>query len=188
MDTPFAGIDCLTTENQVLFNQYSRGSTADVPIQLLHHLFEMIADAQPFVTAVEHNGQIITYGQLEVAANILANQLLARGLLPRQRVCLVVQRSIDMVIAILAILKCGCQYVPLDGGVIPQKSLVHVVVDTEAPFILCTKKFEARVREAAECRSVIVLDDSAEDQHLCFTRPQVESNGEDGAYVIYTSG
>lgn len=187
-----SALDKLPPADQNLFHTFGRGLRVDPPFSLVHSAFESIADSQPLSPAVEHDGFIMLYREIEEAANILANKLIAKGLRPRQRVCLVVQRSTFMVIAILAILKCGCQYVPIDGGVIPAHSLRHIFHDTEASFILCLEKFLNRVQQVACPEScVIVLDNGGAtdlDLPAMKMRPKVSVESRDGAYIIYTSG
>lgn len=110
------------------------------------------------------------------------------GLEPRQRVCLVVQRSLPMTIAMLAVLKAGCQYVPLDGQVTAESALRHILRDTQAPFILCLEKFHSKVQLFAEPTTRIVVLDSSIETPESTLRPDLYINGNDGAYCIYTSG
>lgn len=132
----------------------------------------------------------MTYGELELAANVLANRLINLGLKPRQRVCLLVQQSIPMVIAILAVLKSGCQYIPLDGKVTPDLTLTHVLKDTDAPFILCLARFYHRaVRFAGRNTDVVVIDSPFENSISSMTlRPATNVHTKDGVYIIYTFG
>jgi non-ribosomal peptide synthetase component F len=182
----------LSPTDQNLFHTFGDGLRIDPPFSLIHSAFESIADSQPLSPAVEHDGIIMSYREIEEAANILANKLIVKGLRPRRRVCLVVQRSTFMVIAILAILKCGCQYVPIDGGVIPEHSLRHIFRDTEASFILCLEKFLNRVQQVACPESCIIALDNAKATDLDLPtmrmRPKVSVESCDGAYIIYTSG
>ncbi len=110
------------------------------------------------------------------------------GLEPRQRVCLVVQRSLPMTVAILAILKAGCQYVPLDGQVTAETALCHIMKDTKAPFILCLEKFYSKIQRLAEPTTKIVVLDSFLEEPASTMRPDLHVSQSDGAYAIYTSG
>jgi len=179
----FQGLDGLPFSDQVLFNQFGRGQDVPTPFKTVHEAFEAIVDQQPNVIAVEQDGRNLTYHELEMAANGLANRLVLMGLEPRQRVCLVVQRSLPM-----TILKSGCQYVPLDGQVTAESALRHIMKDTKAPFILCLEKFHEKVQKLApHGTSIVVLDPSLEEPSS-FTRPMVQVSKRDGAYAIYTSG
>jgi non-ribosomal peptide synthetase component F len=187
---PFRNMDTLSLSNRMLFDEFGRGPQVDIPFLLIHDAFEHFADCQPQAIAVDHNGKQITYHELEIAANALANRLINNGLEPRQRVCLVVQRSISMIIGLLAILKCGCQYIPLDGGITPDTTLRHVITDTDARYILCLEKFRERVIafESSSCGVSVLDDDGSQVDSGSTTRPHVNIGPSDGAYMIYTSG
>jgi len=188
MAPSFQSLEGLSFSDQILFNQFGRGLDAPSPFQLIHRAFERIVDEQPNVVAVEQDGRNLTYHELEKAANGLANRLISMGLERRQRVCLVVQRSLPMVIGMLAILKVGCQYVPLDGQVTAESALRHIMRDTRAPFILCLEKFYDKVQQLAEPGTTIVALDASLEAPAEATRPDVQITKSDGAYCIYTSG
>src|SRR5438046_2891585 len=83
---------------------------------LLHELFERQADSRPDHLAVECGDQRLTYAELERRANQLARLLRARGIERGSCVALLLPRSAEMIVAILAVLKTGAAYVPLDPG------------------------------------------------------------------------
>ncbi|PBP17989.1 hypothetical protein BUE80_DR011234 [Diplocarpon rosae] len=187
MESPFHGLEGLTFSDQILFNQFGRGSKQPTPFETIHEAFEHIADKQPNTIAAEQDGRSISYYELERAANRLANRLISMGLKPRQRVCLVVQRSLSMVVAMLAVLKAGCQYVPLDGQVTAEEALRHVIEDVKAPFILCLEKFHIKVSFLAEPTTrIVIVDDHFRDSESP-QRPGLQVSRSDGAYAIYTS-
>lgn len=84
----------LPLKDQATISSFGRGPTVAVPHVLVHEAFEGIAETNPDAIAATFNGITITYQQLDIAANRLANHLVDSGLKSRQRVCLVVQRSI----------------------------------------------------------------------------------------------
>jgi non-ribosomal peptide synthetase component F len=189
MDCKFQGLGTLSPADQHLFNRFSRGTHIQPPFSLVHKAFEDFVDRHPESVAVEHDGHTLTYQQLDRAANILANTLIRDGLHPGEKVCLVVQRSVHMVVAILAVLKCGCQYVPLDGGVLPETLLSHIVTNTEAQFILCLQRHLSKVQTCPHGTTVVILDTPSNDiPPNGSNRPNVKVVPSDGAYVIFTSG
>ena len=191
MALPLQNLSSLSPEDRILFQSYGQGPKIPAPFSLVHKAIEHIVDANITTVAVEHSGRFITYGELDRDANILSNRLIAMGLRPRQRVCLVYQRSIPMVIAILAVLKCGCQYVPMDGGVVSDESLLHILKDTNAPIVLCLEKYYQRCKQfSPQDTFVVALEDLLDNsnERVSDRRPQIEISPEDGAYVIYTSG
>ncbi|KAM7189912.1 putative Nonribosomal peptide synthetase [Naviculisporaceae sp. PSN 640] len=196
--TSFHSLESLSPEDSRLFNLFGRGEIIEPPYTLIHHAFEAIASAYPELEAVrQHDGATITYGQLDQQANILANHLrTSHGLSTGGRAVLVVSRSIEMVVFILAVLKAGGQYVPVDGGVAPVETLAHQITDSGASIVLCLPAHKAKVQQSilsakAASVSIVSLDDSdplwASDD--ADTRnPRADVKPTDGAYVIYTSG
>jgi non-ribosomal peptide synthetase component F len=190
MDTTtlFHGLDSLPYEQQILFSRFGRGASLQVPHATVHEAFESIVDAHPRTIAAKFGEGRITYAELDVAANRLANHLIESGLQPRQRICLVVQRSIEMLVGIFAILKAGCQYVPIDGGISSGQTLHHILTDTGSNYILCLPKFQDTVRQnAAQSTAIILLGQDAE-AFCSRDRPRVPISSNDGVYAIYTSG
>ena len=94
-----------------------------------------------------------------------------------------------MVIAIFAILKSGCQYVPLDGGVVSDIALHPIFEDTASSFVLCLARYVERVHQHASLVSTVDDACRAEEQQNLSLRPDMTDVTEiDGAYVIYISG
>ncbi|KAJ4984956.1 amino acid adenylation domain-containing protein [Stagonosporopsis vannaccii] len=184
----FSNMSGLSTKDQVFVSRHGRGPVLPVPHKTIHEAFESIVDAYPAVFAAIHGDRQITYLQLDLAANRLAHHLIDSGLRPKQRVCLVVQRSVEMLIGLLAILKAGCQYVPIDGGVASDQALQHIFEDTECRFILCLPKYWDKVRQFASRTSILLelgMDTGAFYSPL---RPCVKVSANDGVYAMYTSG
>lgn len=196
--TSFHSLESLSPEDQRLFNLFGHGGVVKPRYTLAHHAFEAIASAHPNAEAVrQHDGATITYGELDLRANILANHLRAvHGVSKGGRAVLVVSRSIEMVIFIFAVLKAGCQYVPVDGGVAPVEVLAHQITDSRASIVLCLPKHKTKVEQSiltskATGVGIISLDHSdplwtADDADT--RNPRIDVKPTDGAYVIYTSG
>lgn len=174
-------------ENERL-TRYGSGPTVSTPHSLVHKAFESIVDKHPSAVAARFQGETLTYQQLDIAANRLAHHLIESGLRPRQRVCLAVQRSFEMLIGIFAVLKAGCQYVPIDGGVASEQALQHIFVDTEAKFILCLPKLWDKVRKFAPKDAIVIALDTSTGAFYSTERPNCSVESQDGAYAIYTSG
>lgn len=184
----FSNMSGLSEEHQALVSRYGHGSRLPVSHNTVHEAFESIVDAHPAVIAAIHGDRKITYHQLDLAANRLAHHLINSGLRPKQRVCLVVQRSLEMLIGLLAILKAGCQYVPIDGGVASDQALQHIFEDTEARFILCLPKYWDKVQQFARKDAIVLelgMDTGAFYSPL---RPCIKVSANDGIYAMYTSG
>ncbi|MET1537260.1 AMP-binding protein, partial [Burkholderia sola] len=96
---------------------------------LVHRLFEQQVDERPQATALVFGDECISYAQLNRRANRLAHRLMAEGVGAEVRVGIAVERSVEMVVAVLAVLKSGAAYVPLDPGY-PADRLAHMVEDS----------------------------------------------------------
>ncbi|KAJ2902012.1 Adenylate-forming reductase [Zalerion maritima] len=190
----FHNVENIPIADRVLFSQFGRGPSVPIPYRVVHHAFEAITDEHPGHLAVRHHdGATITYSQLEHRANSLANLLVSKGLKRGNRVCCVYSRGIHMVAAILAVLKAGGQYVPLDGGVVSEESLEHIFKDTGAQFVLCLDKHKGKVlRNLPETNPLVFSLDGPDSEETLWcgdvSRPDVGSQPEDGTYIIYTSG
>lgn len=178
----------LSAEDQVAVSRFGRGPSVPVPHGTAHGAFEHIVDTHPSAIAARFRDESIAYSDLDASANRLANHLIELGLQPQQRVCLVVSRSIDMLVGIFAILKAGCQYVPVDGGVASDQALQHILGNTGAQFAVCLPKFEEKVRRLAD-KGISIVRLGSEAQAMCSQqRPRVPVSPKDGVYAIYTSG
>lgn len=194
--TSFHSLESLEAEDRKLFNYFSRGPTVPVPYKIVHHAFEAIANHYPDVIAVRHcDGTTISYAELDQRANILANELhYTYGIHKGDRVILVYSRCIEMVVFILAVLKAGGQYVPLDGTIIPEETLKHDISDSGAPVVLCLPKFCSKVEQSMpnHLRGVVKVVELDSRSSIWETgnrtRLIVDVGPSDGAYVIYTSG
>ncbi len=156
---------------------------------LIHALFEARAAASPHALAVEFGDSSLTYDELNVRANRLAHQLLALGVQPDQRVALCVERSLDMVVGLLAILKAGGAYVPLDPAYPPER-LAFMLADS-APVALLTHASLAAALPPVPLY-VLVLDEPAHTEvitaHSTANPVIARLTPSHMAYVIYTSG
>ena len=132
---------------------------------------------------MEHLGDTITYAELDRQANILANHLRASGICPGTRVCLLVQRSILMVVGIVAVLKAGAAYVPLDGVIVTQSTLEHVLKDSGAKLVLTMNEYVHRVSGSP----AFCLENIASLPQIV-SKPEDMSAPTDSVYIIYTSG
>ena len=136
----------------------------------------------PDAVAVTFEGRSLTYGELDGAANRLANLLAAHGAGPGERVALLLPRSIEAVVAILAVLKTGAAYVPLDPA--HPDARVGFVLGDSVPAVAITNA-ELRPRLSEFELPVIDVDDAAVVEPATgLPAPSVEEI----AYIIYTSG
>ncbi|KAF8077656.1 hypothetical protein FPV67DRAFT_6540 [Lyophyllum atratum] len=176
----------LSDTDKDLFNKFGLGEDIKPAFECVHQAFEHHARAHPDTIAVEDFGHKITFAELDRQSNCLATRLRESGVVPGSRVCLLVERSILMVVGILAVLKAGGAYVPLDGNVVADKTLNHALKDSGSSLVLVQRKFVHRVGTMP----IFCLEDSicGSPQNLHCQRPQDLAKTTDSAYIIYTSG
>src|SRR6185295_4929787 len=105
------GIDILPAEERALLLDMWNATEAPYPEELcIHQLFEEQAEANPEAVALVYEDERLTYGELNLRANRLAHHLIALGVKPDERVAICVERSIEMVVGLIAVLKAGGAY------------------------------------------------------------------------------
>ncbi|MGX9744826.1 non-ribosomal peptide synthase/polyketide synthase [Ralstonia pseudosolanacearum] len=150
----------------------------------IHGLFEAQVRRTPEAIAVEHEGQQVSYAELNARANRVAHALIGLGVGPDARVGLCAERSVELVIGLLGILKAGGGYVPLDPSY-PQDRLTYMLEDSAPVAVLA----QSNTREQLGALSVPVLDLASPLEGEAEHDPQVEAlKPHHLAYVIYTSG
>ncbi|CAM2064438.1 Amino acid adenylation domain-containing protein [Sulfidibacter corallicola] len=155
----------------------------------LHQLVERAVDAHGHDVAVVFEGQTLTYAELERHANRLAHHLCDLGVEPEARVGLALHRSPEMVISMLAVMKCGAAYVPIDPDYPADR--IQYMLDDAAPALCITT---AAIRDALEPKGsvpLLVLDQPetrAAVEQVSDRRLDLAIDGEQAAYMIYTSG
>jgi len=147
----------------------------------LHELFEQQAARTPHAVAVVHQGEQISYRELNERADALARGLRSFGVGPETRVGLLLERSIETVVAVMATLKAGGAYVPLDPKY-PATRLQFMLEDSEAS-VLLTEPHLAELASQSRAEVVLIGDRHQVDYVQC-----VKPAPENLAYVIYTSG
>jgi amino acid adenylation domain-containing protein len=152
----------------------------------LHRLFEAQAVAAPDAVAVVCETEKLSYAGLEGRANRLANYLQKLGVKPGVQVGVFLERSVDTVVALLAVLKAGGAYVPIDPTY-PPESISFVLADASI-LVLVTQSNLAQNYERAGTH-LLSLDTGREDiDRESADAPAVAITSEDVAYIIYTSG
>lgn len=153
----------------------------------LHELFEAQVERTPDAVALAFENERLTYESLNLRANQVAHRLRELGVKPDMPVAILMERSIEMVVSLLAVIKSGGAYVPLDPGY-PQERLLYMLTDAAAPVLLTQQRFMPEV-PAGICSEVIYLDgDWSEFARQSDRNPVRNVTAENLAYTIYTSG
>ncbi|WP_158939690.1 AMP-binding protein, partial [Streptomyces sp. NRRL S-87] len=150
----------------------------------IHHLFEEQVRLAPDAVAVVHHDSTLTYRELNERANRLAHHLIGRGVGTDTLVAICLDRGVDMITALLAVLKAGAAYLPLDPEN-PASRLAFMLEESAAPLVLTHAHLTARLEHTGTPLLVLdrlVLDGQPADD------PVTPTGARDLAYVIYTSG
>jgi amino acid adenylation domain-containing protein/thioester reductase-like protein len=174
------------SEQQKLLVEWNNTVTDYPKNQCIHQLFEAQVENTPDAIALIFESQQLTYRELNTTANLVAHYLQSIGVKPEVLVGICVERSIEMIIGVLAILKAGGAYVPLDPSY-PQERLAFMLEDSQVPVLLTQEKLKAKLPEANT--QILCLDSDWEI--ISKTGKENPNNGvmpNNLAYVIYTSG
>ncbi|WP_460207482.1 amino acid adenylation domain-containing protein [Scytonema sp. NUACC21] len=173
-------------ERQQLLVEWNRTGT-DYPNDLcIHQLFEAQVERTPDAVAVEFEDQQLTYFELNRRANQLAHYLRSLGVEPDVLVGISLERSSEMILGILAVLKVGGAYVPIDPAY-PQERLAYILSNSQVSVLLTQEKLLSGLPESQA--SLICLD---RNWDIISQKSEVNLTSrvkpENLAYVIYTSG
>ena len=173
-------------ERQQILSEWNATRTNSPQERSLHQLFEEQAERIPEAVAVVSEEARLTYWELNRRANQVAHHLRSLGVAPETRVGLFLERSQELVVGLLAILKAGCAYIPLDPDY-PQARLVYIVEDAHVQVLLTRQPLRDRL--AAHQAIVVCLDRDWEQIEAEPPTPPVAPLAlANLAYVIYTSG
>lgn len=173
----------LTKEEHEQFSEWNTTSSEYGRDECLPRLVEMQAARQPEAVVASYGAKQITYRELNNRANQLAHYLRRRGVGPDVRVGVLLDRSVEMIVALLGILKAGGAYVPLDGS-FPEQRLRFMLEDAEVALLL-TQHGQPKV----EATKVVYLDEPwGQFGSESPENPEIVTSAENLAYVMYTSG
>ncbi|MET7511591.1 amino acid adenylation domain-containing protein, partial [Streptomyces albidoflavus] len=170
----------------VLVDWNDTGQT--VPDTTLPELFAQQVARTPDRTALVHEGQHLTYAELDERANRLAHLLIGRGVGPESVVGLCLPRGLDMVVGLLAVWKAGAGYLPIDPA-LPDERTAFLITDSGAELLVASGAVAGEL--PAGHVPVLLLDSPeivAQIDALPATRPARTPDSRSVAYVIYTSG
>ncbi|MEL4012530.1 amino acid adenylation domain-containing protein, partial [Bacillus velezensis] len=177
-------IDLLSdTEKQILFNKLNQTKQLYPKHKLLHQLFEEQAEKTPDRVAVHCGDKSLTYMELNQRSNQIAQMLREKGIQNNNIIALISDRSFEMVIGIVGILKSGATYLPIDPDT-PRDRVKYMLKDSNASMLLTKDLFMDKARFGIEAISLDKLDLS---KYSSENLPAL-NNSQDVAYIVYTSG
>jgi amino acid adenylation domain-containing protein len=170
-------------EHRVLIEEWNPPIAPHSEGPTLIELFEAQVAREPGRAALEFESQRLTYGELNAAANSVAHGLRSAGVTSGTLVALCADRSIEMVVGLLGILKAGAAYLPIDLAV-PTERIQFIFADSDVPVVLTQRNLLSRVPSGK--RTVMAVEDLMSGGRT--DNPAAEATGDSLAYVIYTSG
>ncbi|PHM49273.1 non-ribosomal peptide synthetase [Xenorhabdus miraniensis] len=186
-ETPVRALNILPETERTLLLETWNATETPYPEQLcIHQLFEQQAEKTPDATALIAGEQTLSYMELNIRANWLARQLIEQGISPGEHVAILLERSIELVVAQLAILKVGAAYVPIDPRV-PDERKNGLIKDCSAKLLLTDMwtDIPADLLAVPLFRLSGEISTIREEDRLNLDLP-ASSTG--SAYIMYTSG
>ncbi|KAL4790844.1 hypothetical protein BDV19DRAFT_382025 [Aspergillus venezuelensis] len=199
-------MSCITAKSptqrdveEPLFRLFGFGVQSIPPFETVHHAFLHHATHSPADIALvdlssdSGSPREVTYGELLRQSQFIARKLQLHGVKSDDRVLLLVKRGTEMVAGILGILMVGAQYISMDGGVVPDRTLQRAAEQSAVSVVLCLAQYKRRLTSLKTVSSVLVLETMLEDNpnagfKVEETNILCEGNKHSGCYVIYTSG
>lgn len=191
IDTPnilIKDIDIVTPEEkkQILFD-FNNTKTEYPRDKTVSSLFEEQVRLTPSKNAVFFEGTYMTYKELNEKANQLANVLIKNNIQPGNVVSLFMEKSLESIIAILATLKVGAAFLPLDVEY-PKERIDYILSNSETKIILTTKHFENSIITDIPEVCIDLSNTKIYNNSISKSNPNIIGSPEDMAYIMYTSG
>ena len=188
-----AAMKNLSKGDSVLFQKYGCGLSVTPDYSCIHHAFEAMVLKYPDTIAVRDKHRQVSYRELNQQANYLAAVLSWNGVGVGDNVALFLQRSVSMVVGILATLKVGAAYVPQDGGVAPRSQLEHVIYSASTKIILTTSDMSGDIpipdgHKRINIDEVILESKTTRENAVVSFQPASEVLSTHRCFVLFTSG
>lgn len=177
-------LSILDSERARLLIEHGRGPRVNnIRQKSFPELFTAIAHINGGQEAVFCEGDSLSYAELNSAANRLAHKLINMGVQPGTRVGVALDKSTDLMVAVLAVMKSGAVYLPLDPTY-PQERLRYIAADAGLSVLIGSSELPLQFTNA------VVVPPPSQDGLSSFadTDPPITVNGDDVVYIIYTSG
>lgn len=173
-------------ENQKVLHDWYLTDKKSLPDCCIHHLFEQKAQLKQDIIAIRQGEREISYKKLNIKANQVAHFLRKMNIGTKKRVGIFCDRSIEMVIGILGVLKSGATYVPLDPDY-PRERLLYMLKDANIDLVLTQTHLDGIFKQI-NITSLILDQHKSVFDNESFENPKISIAKEDVAYIMYTSG
>ncbi len=173
-------------QKQQILSQFNRPSVDYPSEQKIHQLFEAQVERTPEAIALSFADQTLSYAQFNQKTNQLARVLQAKNIQQGDIVAVLAERSVEMMIAIFAILKAGASYLPLSPE-LPTERVEFILQDTQTKLVLTQAQWmDHYPPESFTCPRLMLAQNS--DTSLAETNLNLDISPQSVAYIIYTSG
>ena len=183
-DVPARSLTLLPETERLLIESWQHGPTIDVPDLCVHQLFEQQVERTPDAIALIFEDQQLSYRELNTRANQLAHHLIDLGVGPDVIVAVCLERSIELIVSLLAVLKAGGAYLPLDPDW-PQERMNAVLEQAGDPLLIALRTNQEPRSAPQRC---ILLSDRDLDSSDAHRLPLNIVRLDQSAYLLFTSG
>ncbi len=184
-ETPTNKIPLIQPNDLRLLDQWNETNTPYDTQLTLPGLIQEVAASNADRTAISFNSEQLTYRQLDEWANQIAHTLLDVGVPPGAKIGIAIERGIELLPFLLAIMKTGCAYIPFDVTH-PKDRIAAVLEDAAAEFLLTSKQFESKFTRTAQ--ELYIEELLVRAQEMPINTPSQSVNADSLAYILYTSG
>ncbi len=185
-ELPVSQIDILTEEDKDRLISFNK-TEAFIPELLIHNYFEQQAKLTPFKAAVISGGKSLSYRELENESNQLANYLVNQGVESEDIIGVCLERSIEMVVSVLGVLKAGCGYLPMDPS-FPDERIKYMYEDSKARVLITQSSLKEKFVKLTSTSLVLIDSDKDKIIKKSVEKPVLNINPQSLSYIIYTSG
>ena len=188
-DRSIAGLPILSDDEQKTFETWNDTREPFSEEACIHYLFEAQVEKTPSAIAVRHGARTATYAELNASANQFARKLQSEGVAPGQNVAICIERSKEMVTAILGVLKAGGSYVPLDPGDPAERRRI-MFDDSKAEVVVVdsSTRGEIDVADGTREEGGCVLEIDCNYSSYGAANLEVDAAPDERAYLLFTSG
>lgn len=151
--------------------------------ETINELFEKQVSKTPDNVAVIYEEKKVTFKELNEKINKFANYLIRNGVKKNDRICLITDHSIDMIVSIFAIIKSGATYIPIEPT-FPTKRIDFIINEAEPRFIITQEKYE----NIFDKKYKIIFNDELVYNNEPISNPKNINEGNSPLYILYTSG
>lgn len=188
-DIPIIEIDILPEEEkEIILNQFNATDTVYTELETIHQVFEAQVEKTPDQIAIVYEDDTIssqiTFSELNAKANQVARILRNKGVRPDLIIGIMFDRSIEMFIGLLSVLKAGGAYFPIDPG-LPEERIQYMLEDSQTPFLLTQEHLKDKVQYQGE---ILVITELLQADQVDTSNLENLNTKHDLAYILYTSG